>query len=117
MGTHFETILSLFGGRRRSISSSLSKRRMTKKAEMDVEESKDSIEEFTEEIEALEEEKAEAIAEIKQKWAEIAVDVSLIPVTPYKKDISVTLFGVAWFPYHLVQAGDRVTELAAFSPE
>jgi hypothetical protein len=114
LGTHLETVLGLFGGRRKSVSSSLRKRRMTSKAESDVEESEETIEEYHAQLEKLAEEQAESIAEIEAKWAEIAADVTEIPVTPYKKDVSVTLFGVAWFPYHLVDLDGRVLELPGF---
>ncbi|RMH02163.1 MAG: ATP-binding protein [Chloroflexi bacterium] len=116
LGTHAETLLSLFGKRRRSISSSLSKRRLTAKAKADVEESLEVIAELQEELAQLEEELKTAIAEIENKWAEIAADVTEIPVTPYKKDVDVTLFGVAWFPYHLVETDGRIEELPAFAP-
>ena len=40
---HAETLLSLFGGRRKSLSSSLAKRRMAEKAKVDIEESEQAI--------------------------------------------------------------------------
>lgn len=113
--SHAETLFSLFSRRRKSLSSSMSKRRMTAKAKADIEESKDAIEEYKEEIAALEEEAEEALQEIKEKWEEIAADVTTIPVTPYKKDIDVALFGLAWRPYHLVQIDNAVRELIGFS--
>ncbi len=42
-GTHAENILGLFGGRKRRLTTSLSKRRMTEQAKSDIEESKDAI--------------------------------------------------------------------------
>jgi hypothetical protein len=113
-GTHAETVLSLFTGRRRKITTSLSKRRMTSSAKADVEESEDSIENYKRQIESLEKEKAESLEEIKQKWDGVAAEVSEIPVTPYKKDILVKLFGIAWFPYHLVESSGRTLELPAY---
>jgi len=117
MGTHLETVLGLFGGRRKSVSSSLSKRRMTQKAKADLEESIETIADLEAQLETLAAEQAEAIAEIEEKWAEIITDVTEIPVPPYKKDVTVALFGVAWFPYHIVDAGGRTLELPGFSVE
>jgi len=117
MGTHLETVLGLFGGRRKSVSSSLSKRRMTQKAKADLEESIETIADLEAQLETLAAEQAEAIAEIEEKWAEIITDVTEIPVPPYKKDVTVALFGVAWFPYHVVDAGGRTLELPGFSVE
>ncbi len=113
-GTHAENLLSLFSGRRRKVTTSLSKRRMTSRAKADVEESVETIEKYKHEIEALGVERAAAIEEIQQKWDEVAEEVSDIHVTPYKKDIMVKLFGIAWFPYHLVESGGRTLELPAY---
>jgi hypothetical protein len=117
MGTHLETVLGLFGGRRRSVSSSLSKRRMTQKAKADVEESVEAIADLEAQLEALAADRADAIAEIEEKWAEITAGVTEIPVSPYKKDVTVALFGVAWFPYHVVDADGHTLELSGFSVE
>ena len=115
MMSHAETLFSLFSRRRKSLSSSMRKRRMTAKAKADIKESEEAIEEYKEEIAALEEEAEEALQEVKEKWEEIAADVTTIPVTPYKKDIDVTLFGLAWLPYHLVQMDNNIREVPAFA--
>jgi hypothetical protein len=114
LGTHAENVLGLFTGRRRKITTSLSKRRMTSSAKADVEESLDTIEKYKRDIEALGKERDAAIEEIKQRWDSVAEDVSEIPVTPYKKDILIKLFGIAWFPYHLVESDGRTLELPAY---
>ncbi len=87
---------------------------MTERAKADVEESVEAIAEFKKELETLAKEMADALAEVKAHWAEIAASTIEIPVTPYKKDINVVLFGVAWVPYHLVRVGDRIDELPGF---
>lgn len=114
MGTHAETVLSLFSKRRRSISSSLSKRRMTQKAKADVEESLDAIEDLEEQMAELEAEMTEALKEVEERWGETANQVSEIPIRPYKKDVNIDLFGVAWMPYHLIQMGEETIELSGF---
>jgi hypothetical protein len=117
MGTHLETILGFLGKRRRSISSSFSKRRMTQKARADVKESEETIEEYTEQLQELEEEQARAVTSLEEEWADIAAEVTEISVSPYKKDTDVTMFGVAWFPNHVVDAEGRILEFPAFKPE
>jgi chromosome segregation ATPase len=111
---HIETLLGFLGGRRRSVSSSLSKRRMTERAKADVEESEDEIEELQKELEELAREREETLQEITRRWTEIAAKVEEIPVQPYKKDISVTMLGVAWFPFHVVAVDGQPMELPAF---
>jgi hypothetical protein len=113
-GTHAENLLGLFGGRRRRLSTSFSKRRMTKKAKSDVEESRETIEDYQEDMKDLEEELADELEEIQEKWRDIVQEETEIPVSPYKKDILVELFGVAWKPFHIVQIGEQVIELPGF---
>ena len=114
MGTHAENVLSLFSRRSRRLSTSLSKRRMTEQAKARVEESEDAIEDFKQQIAQLQEEFERSIEDVKAKWSDVADDMELITIHPYKKDILVDLFGVAWMPYHLVQAEGRSLELPGF---
>ncbi|HSG45812.1 MAG TPA: hypothetical protein VLA72_21945, partial [Anaerolineales bacterium] len=115
-GTHLENI---FGGgrKRRRVSSSLSKRRLTEKAKADVEESIDAIEEFESQIEELEERREEDIQEINDRWGHIVNDISEVTVTPKKTDVFVNLFGVAWVPYYVVSSGSETIEVRAFGEE
>ena len=115
MGTHAENLLGLLAGRRRSMTTSLTKRRMTTKAKADVEESLDMIDQYKKEIEDLEKERLEELRDVEGKWQEVLEEVTEISVTPYKKDIMVELFGVGWFPYYLYQDQGKQIELAAFS--
>jgi hypothetical protein len=115
MGTHLENVAGLFGLTRKGrMTTSLSKRRMTAQAKADVEESKDAIEEYKADLLELEAEAKEVIQEIDDQWTEVAAEINQIPVTPYKKDILVDLFGVAWIPYHLVEVEGRVVELPGY---
>jgi hypothetical protein len=116
-GSHAETVLSLFGGRRRSVSSSLSKRRMTSKAKADVEESLDAIDDFEEDIEELEAELTQEVEEISSRWGEIAGDITEIPVRPYKKDVLLEMFGVAWLPHYVVVQDGELVELPGYKIE
>jgi hypothetical protein len=114
VGTHAENVLSLFSRRSRRLSTSLSKRRMTEQAKADVEESLDAIDDYKDQIDDLEKELAQAIEEIQTKWADIADDMTEIPVHPYKKDILIDLFGVAWMPHIVIEAEGRTFELPGF---
>ena len=114
-GTHAETVLSLFGRRKKSLSRSLSKRRMTEKAQADVKESLQAIEEYEKQIKDIQADEEQALEEINERWEEIASQVSEIQVTPYKKDILVELFGVAWFPHYVVKTEGQILELEGYS--
>jgi hypothetical protein len=87
---------------------------MTEKAKADVEESLDTIEDLEEQIQDLEDEKDLALQEVERKWSEIIEQDTEIPVTPYKKDILIDLFGVAWMPYHIIRSGSRLSELPGY---
>jgi hypothetical protein len=115
MGTHAENFLGVFGGRRRSrLSSSLMKHRLTVQAKADVDESQDAIEDFQQRIADLEVQREQVLGEINAAWGEIATQITEIPVTPYKKDVLLDLFGVAWMPYHLVKVGEEIEELPGY---
>jgi hypothetical protein len=116
MATHFENVLGILGGSKskRRISTSMTKRRMTSKAKADIEESREAIEEFTKELELLEDEMEETIDEIEGRWAEVASEVEERVFTPFKKDILIEHFGVAWVPYWQYRLDDEDFELVGF---
>jgi hypothetical protein len=117
LGTHAENFLSLFSRRRsRRLSTSLTRRRLTEQAKADVDESLDAIDDYKDQINALDQEKAQAVKEINDRWARLANQVEEIAVTPFKKDVIIDLFGVAWVPYHWIQVGDETIELPGFTP-
>ena len=99
---HAETILSLFSKRRRSLSTSLSKRRMSQRAKAEVVESEDAIEQLQREAERLEAEEETALHELRQKWVGIVNDVTEVTVKPFKQDVRTAVFGIAWLPYYVV---------------
>lgn len=113
--THAETLFSLFSKRRRSVSSSMSKRRLTAKAAEDVKESEEEIKRLEKEIGQIEAEMQTALDELERKWNQIAANTTEIKVTPYKKDVVVDLFGVAWMPYHLVEDGGQIETLPGYA--
>ncbi len=117
VGTHAENILGLLGGRRssRRVSSSLTKRRLTSQAKAEVEESEKTIALLKEQIAEVEKAKAAALEEVNQRWAEIAMQVREENIFPQKKDVYLAFFGIVWQPYYLVQEGEKVTEVPAYS--
>ncbi|TFG50204.1 MAG: hypothetical protein E4H33_00630, partial [Anaerolineales bacterium] len=64
-------LYSLIDGRKRRMTTSLTKRRMTTQAKADVQESLDSIEQYKKEIENLEKERLQALEEVERKWQEV----------------------------------------------
>ncbi len=114
LGTHAETVMKFFSKRRKSLSSSMNKRRMTDKAKADVKESKDAIASLKQQIAELEKEKTAALDAIQDRWGEAAAAQEEIAVRPTKTNVYVELFGVAWVPYHLIQSGAEQYELSGY---
>ena len=115
-GTNIENLLSLLNKRSsRRLSTSLTKRRLTEQARADVEESVDALSEMKKQLAALEAEKAAAVAQVNEKWGRLAYEISEITLAPFRKDVLLDLFGVAWLPYHRVQVGQEVLELPGFA--
>ena len=117
LGTHGELLLSLLGSRRKSVSSSLSKRRMTQQAKMELEQEEKELVMLEKNVEDLRKEKVEALDGLEKEWQEIVEEVTEVPLTPYKKDIFVEYFGIVWMPYYLIRVEDRLREVPAFKSE
>ena len=112
--THAQTLFSLFSRKRASVSSSMTKRRMTSKAKAEVEESEQAIAAYQRQLEELHRDAEAALQEVQARWARVADECTEIPLQPLKKDVRTTFFGVAWCPYYLVRLDGRIAELAAF---
>jgi hypothetical protein len=117
LGTGLDTVMGLFGGRKRSLSKNMTKRRMTSTAKANVEESKKAIAGYQKEIAALEKQKEQALSELEERWGDIASQSDEIKMPPQKTAVLLDFFGVAWFPYYQVQSGEENFELPGFSAE
>jgi hypothetical protein len=96
------------------LSSPLTKRRLTQTAKADVEESVQAIGSLKGQVEALEAEKAQAVAALEAKWTAAAGEISETSLTPMKKDVYVDVFGVAWMPFYQVKSGGQSFELPGY---
>ena len=111
-----ELILSLFSKRKRSLSSSLTKRRMAEQARSDLEQIRKELDMLEDQIKTLTAGRDQAARAAQERWAGLVNDSIEAPLSPQKKDIYLELFGVAWLPYYSVRAGAQVFELPAYSP-
>jgi hypothetical protein len=114
-----ETVFGLFSKRRssRSLSAASRKRRMTRQAKADIEESEDVIKELNAQIDDLEEEATREVEELTEKWAELIDEVEEIEVRPVRADVRINLFALGWLPHWEVRAGDQVFSIPAFEVE
>ena len=114
-----ESVFGLFAGRKssRRLSSASRKRRMTRQARADVEESEEVIEELEEQIEELEQEAKAEMEELDAKWRELIDEVEEVEVRPRRADVRVDLFALAWLPHWEIRIGEQVLSLPAFEAE
>jgi hypothetical protein len=111
-----ELLLSIFSRRKRSLSSSLAKRRLAGQARSDLEQIRKEMDVLEDQIRAKISEREEAARAAQDRWAGLVNDSIEVPLSPQKKDIYLELFGVAWLPYYTVRAGAQLFELPAYSP-
>jgi hypothetical protein len=104
-------------GRKKNVTTQFTKHRLAQSAKADVEESQEAIAQYQKDLSALMRERDEMTVEINDRWGSIVNEINEIAIKPKKTDIYVNIFGVAWKPYYIVQAGGETLELAAFGAE
>jgi len=104
-----ESVVGVFLGRRsyRMASTALSKQRQAAKAKLQLEEAKDDVMELEEDIKELEEELEEEVAVARERWEESLTDLEEHDVRPRRKDVQISLFGLAWAPHWQITYRDR----------
>lgn len=107
-----ETIFSVFVRRRsRSMSSTLTKRRMRQKANQKVEESKEDLDELFDDYQDLEAELKSKMESISLKWDDVAHDIAEKDIKPRRTDVKVEPIMLVWIPYWVGENGNRVSAL------
>jgi len=71
------------------------------------------INDLEKQIESKQEELRGVLTEINTKWAKIASTIEETKLTPYKKDISVQLYGIGWTPAWSVTVNGQIVLLPA----
>ncbi|MDY6846680.1 MAG: type IV secretion system DNA-binding domain-containing protein [Chloroflexota bacterium] len=113
-GKGLENIIGLFAGRRRSISTSLTKRRMTSKAKADMDESEQEIAAIEQDMKEMEEDLAEELEKVALQFESMLDQVIEEPVSPYKKNIFIEMFGLLWLPYYAFEQNGAWVTVPAF---
>ncbi len=109
---------SLFGlTRKKSVTTQFTKHRLAQSAKAQVQESQETIDRLSADLESLEKERSTIEAEITKRWGSIVSEVDEITVKPKKTDVYVNIFGIGWAPYYIVQTNEGALELPAFGAE
>lgn len=114
LATHGQSLMNLFGKRRATLSSSMTKRRLTSEAKDRLEKAKLALEQLQKQLKDIETEKNRELKQIQERWADMVNDEVEIPLSPYKKDIFVPLYGIIWIPYYSIVVDQQVREIPAF---
>jgi len=93
-----QTLISIFGGRSRSLSTASTKRRMARKANQKKEEAKEDIAVLKEKYQDLQVELDEKLEELRNQWEQIANGVVVRDVKPTKTNVKVDKILIAWLP-------------------
>ena len=94
-----ETILGMFmGGRRRSLSGAITRRRMTSTSGARVQKSEAERASAVEELESLRQEAEAALEALDARWDEAAAAVEKAPLRPKKTGIELLELGLLWIP-------------------
>jgi hypothetical protein len=110
-----EAILSIFRGNTNYTLSRMSRSgRMSRQTEMDMQSNRQQLGDLERQMEDLKIEFSTVMQQTIDKWAKTATDVQEFFVTPYKKDIAVSLFGVGWIPHYYVNANGQPIVVNAF---
>jgi hypothetical protein len=104
-------------GRKKSVTTQFSKHRLSQNAKADVEESIEAIDQYKKDLADLQRERDDVVAQVNDAWGSVVNEIDEVTIAPKKTDIYVKLFGVAWMPYYIVQAGAETLELPAFGAE
>ena len=95
-----ETVLGFFIGRRRTtgITTASRRRRMTEKAQSDVQATQGKLSDLKKDVDELEAELRDAVDKVTRRWESVPDEVSTIEVRPKRSDIKIDLLALAWVP-------------------
>lgn len=101
-------------GRKKSLTSQISKNRLSQQAHAEVDASLASVDLLKQQIAEKRASRVEIIESANQRWSAMVNDFAEIQIRPKKNDVYVQIFGVAWRPYYLLESGEEIFELPAF---
>jgi hypothetical protein len=114
LATGGSAVIGMLSGRKRSITSTLSKNRMASAAKDRLDAEETTLKQYMMQLEDLKKSKFEVENEVRAKWEGIAEEISEITIKPTKSDIFSDIFAVAWLPYYIVEVDGKKLELPAF---
>ncbi len=114
LATGGSALLGMLSGRKRSLSSSITKVRMTSEAKDKLNAEKQDLEQLKAQLEQLKKQASSEAADVNEKWTCTLDEVKEIPVSPVKSNIFMDIFGVVWLPYYAVTVNGQPVEIPAY---
>lgn len=109
-----EAVLNLLRGRTTYTLSRMSRsRRFKKQAQERTHASEQAVIDTEDEIERKQQELQTSLKDVNDKWAKIAANVEETKLTPYKKDITLEIYGIGWIPMWYTVLNGQATMLPA----
>ena len=98
--TNVEAGLSLLRGRTAFTLSRMSRAAVYKeRSQGQLELHEHDIQQYDDDALKIQQEFEAAVRDLNERWARIATNIQQYQITPYKKDISLDLFGIGWLPF------------------
>ncbi len=107
-------IFGMLTGKKRTLTSTLSKNRMASEAQNKLETKKTVLDQLVAQLEDLKNERDETVKSAREKWDGIAEEITEIPLKPAKSDIFSDIFAVVWLPFYIINHDGKKVELPAF---
>src|SRR5690606_25444862 len=87
----------------------------SKQSKNDISQHQLGLEEIARDMAQAEQDYEAALREINERWARVAAQFEPYVITPYKKDITLDLFGIGWAPYWYAVINQQPVLLPAYT--
>lgn len=114
LATGGSALLGMLTGRKRSLSSTMSKVRMSEAAKDKKLAEEHDLEALNDQMKELLLQKEKALKNVTDKWADVTANTTEISISPAKSDIFSEVFGVGWLPYYLADNAGSQVEIPAY---
>ncbi|MBA4385207.1 MAG: ATP-binding protein [Anaerolinea sp.] len=114
LATGGSALFGMLTGRKRSLSSTMSKVRMSEAAKDKKLAEEQDLDALNDQMKELLLQKERTLKDVTEKWANVTAKITEVSITPTKSDIFSELFGVGWLPYYLTENAGSPVEIPAF---
>lgn len=114
LATGGSVVIGMLSGRKRSITSTLTKNRLATAAKDRLIAEQETLRNYKEQLVVLLKSKENVVQQVKENWNSIAEDISEITLRPIKSNVFIEFFGVVWLPYQTIEKEGKKIQIQAF---